>query len=204
MKICFKCNIKKDLSEFYKHKQMLDGHLNKCKECTKLDSQLNEKNFSTSKNSYDKTEKGVIRVLYKSIIQRSKKRNHVKPDFTKQELSDWMYRNNYFKLWESWKKHNYIKSLKPSINRKNDFKPYTFKNIELLTDKENRLQQNNDIRTGKSTSGKSCKPVIQYKDGIEIARYISLSSTKRIMGYSIEATLKSKKVDRKGYSYRYE
>ena len=37
MKICFKCNIEKDLNSFYKHKRMKDGHLNKCIECTKID-----------------------------------------------------------------------------------------------------------------------------------------------------------------------
>jgi hypothetical protein len=38
MKKCFKCGIEKDLSEFYVHKKMGDGHLGKCKECTKKDA----------------------------------------------------------------------------------------------------------------------------------------------------------------------
>jgi len=37
-KQCFKCGEVKDLSEYYKHKQMGDGHLNKCKTCTQKDT----------------------------------------------------------------------------------------------------------------------------------------------------------------------
>ena len=63
MKQCFKCFQTKPLSDFYKHKQMADGHLNKCKECAKKDNNSNEKCFSTSNEAYDKTEKGVILIL---------------------------------------------------------------------------------------------------------------------------------------------
>ena len=36
-KQCFKCGRILDIQEFYQHKEMKDGHLNKCKDCTKKD-----------------------------------------------------------------------------------------------------------------------------------------------------------------------
>lgn len=37
MKKCFKCGKFKDIEQFYKHKEMADGHLGKCKTCAKKD-----------------------------------------------------------------------------------------------------------------------------------------------------------------------
>ncbi len=36
-KKCFKCDETKPIEDFYKHHRMKDGHLNKCKKCTRLD-----------------------------------------------------------------------------------------------------------------------------------------------------------------------
>lgn len=36
-KTCFKCGAQKAIDDFYRHPMMADGHLGKCKDCTKLD-----------------------------------------------------------------------------------------------------------------------------------------------------------------------
>ncbi len=114
-KVCFKCNIDQPLSEYYKHKQMGDGHLNKCKTCTKGDSKKqSEINTSTPEGlekerarhrykyhrlgykdlqkEWDKNKPWKATVTYKGL--RKKYYKDLPREF---ELHHWNYNNDFLK-----------------------------------------------------------------------------------------------------------
>ena len=74
MKICRECGRELPLSEFYTHSEMLDGHLNKCKECVKKRVSRHRENHIDEIRKYDrergKTEK---RQLMRSKITRRRR-----------------------------------------------------------------------------------------------------------------------------------
>lgn len=53
-KQCFKCHTVKPITAFYKHPKMADGHLGKCKECTKRDVVANYYDRHEQKCAYDR------------------------------------------------------------------------------------------------------------------------------------------------------
>ena len=76
-KECFKCGEVKPLSEFYKHKQMADGHVNKCKTCNKKDvADHREKNIERIR-AYDR-ERGSRQDKYYLREYREKNPNKAK------------------------------------------------------------------------------------------------------------------------------
>ena len=197
MKKCFKCGLVKELNLFYNHKQMGDGHLNKCIECTKKD---------VKGSNYDRTEKGVVRVIYKTQVRNSKVRKMELPNYTKQEFKEWLYKNNFKKLYDNWVSSGFDKNKKPSADRIDDFKPYSFENIRLVTWYENRAHQHQDVLNAVGKGAQRCKSVIQLdRYGNILAEYHSYSFAKRVAGYSFEKCLKNGTPSRKdGTFWKYK
>ena len=78
-KKCFKCGQTKNFDEFYKHSRMADGHLGKCKECTKKDVHEHRKKNIERIRAYDR-QRGKLPRRIKKCVEYNRKYNKDYPE----------------------------------------------------------------------------------------------------------------------------
>lgn len=94
--------------------------------------------YKNSQAKYWKTIKGIVTMMYSMQKKSSRERGHEPPQYTKQEFHNWLISQpNFNKLYNNWIESNYNKWLKPSADRIENDKGYSFSNIRLMTWKEN-------------------------------------------------------------------
>ncbi len=183
---CRDCGIEaqniKDLEVFAKHKQSKHGRKNLCSVCQqkraiRWASQSKERSRERNKK-HNHTFKGLLTRFYSHQKGSSTKRGHKPPDYTKEELSGWVRAQpNFKKLFKEWEDSNYETYKRPSVDRLDDSKGYSFDNIRLVTWKENE----------RSFHDLSKKVVLQIdKDGTIVAKHNSLNEAGKAIGTTAE------------------
>ena len=105
MKICFKCDIEKPITEYYKHPKTADGHLNKCKDCTKKDVDKRDKELRKNPEYIEK-EKQRAREKYYRLEYRGKN----KPTYEQSRARQLKYREMYPEKYKAKSKTSKMKA----------------------------------------------------------------------------------------------
>lgn len=110
---------------------------------------------------YKRTISGLSSVIYSRQKAGSARRRYELPSYTRIELMNWLISHSEFELlYSNWIKSSYAKNLRPSVDRIDDYKSYTFDNIQLTTYEQNINRSYSDRKNG--INNKISKKVDQY------------------------------------------
>ena len=170
------------------------------------------------KKWYDQTHKGDLHYWvtkqYGRMKRDEKNKFSSELSFTRNQFNDWIlsnYKEKILSLLQNYKDSNYNKNLCPSIDRIDDYRDYTFDNMQLLTWEENndkgRASKKNKEQCGTMAKNYWSKPILQYDSNMNfIAKFASTREAGRILGYDNSGIARACRLHKlyKGYRWEYE
>ena len=123
-----------------------------------------------------------IRDIYHNQLKTSQRRGHLPPSYTVNDLKQWcLAQPLYHQLHSTWVSSGFLRSLTPSIDRLDDYKPYALNNIQLMTAGENLQKSFRDTSSG-ILNKRSTAVVQKTLDGVFVAEYPSMNLAGRSVG----------------------
>ena len=156
-------------------------------------------------NKYRITKNGVVNSIFSGQRHASKLRHHSLPTYTLDELRVWCFAQDKFHiLYDRWVKSGYERDFKPSVDRIDYRKSYTFDNIQLMTCKENVDKGFREI-TGRSMWEANKRPVQKIHNGKVIKNLGSIIEAAEDVGVTMQVIHKAIKNNWKsgGFNWRY-
>ena len=156
-----------------------------CRSCVNRARTNNGKTGKFNRLDHYRTLEGHITAIWNGQRQRSKRNGWAEPAYSREELIEWVRNQpNASDLYTAWELSGYEKDRAPSIDRLDDYKPYSFDNIRLVDWETNRKKGSESQITGDNT--KNCRAVRQLTmDGIPIQDFHSVSAATRALGISV-------------------
>lgn len=130
---------------------------------------------------YRKSYDGMRMSMYSQMIKNSKDRGMDNPNFSRDELHIWLDNNGYAAMYLYYSKNGFKSSDRPSIDRIDDYLPYTFENMQLTTWKENNTKAYKDRVDGRNT--KQSRAILVFDlSGNFVREGYSINSVARDIG----------------------
>lgn len=172
-KKCKRCWISKNTSLFWKSIKTLDWFSAECKKCLK-----------NKKRKLNRTKKWLTTVIYDNQRGAARRRGYEFPNYSRQELREWMFTHKDFdRLYDNRVDSWYDSDLSPSIDRLNDYKPYSLDNIQLITRWENNKKHHEDrkkwLNNKMNTAVKKLSLEWEF-----IEEYFSMAEAARVNNFS--------------------
>lgn len=153
--------------------------------------------YYESTKKYQNSPKGVLNTIYRNQLTKQKRKG-IKVNYTYEEFKNkYLEDDIYLKLYNNWLKSGYLSDYKPSFDRIDNKKDYSFDNLQIITWKENNDKGRKE----------NYKKVDMYDlDGNYIKTYNSIiEASKEVNIYksNISACCKGKSKTSAGYIWKY-